>query len=226
MHPPPNPEHAPPLRLVAHTAHLAVIDKPPGLLSVPGKGPHNQVSCVSQLRRLFPGATGPLVVHRLDMDTSGLMVMALDGATQRALSIAFQERRVEKRYTALVLGVPPRDRGTIDVPVRTDWPRRPRQIADPLHRLPAVTHYWLLSAEIDRARLRLSPQTGRTHQLRVHCAHIGHPILGDPLYSPPHAPAHEHPRLMLHADHLAFDDPHTGRPLAFDSAPRFEPVVP
>lgn len=203
------------LRLIARAPLYAVVDKPAGVLSVPGKGDQNQHSVVSWLRGVFPAATGPMVVHRLDMDTSGVMVYALDQAAQRALSWSFESRRVGKGYVALVQGTLALESGAIDEPVRADITRRPYQIVDYRHGRAALTHWRVLSYEVDRTRVALTPLTGRTHQLRVHMAHIGHPIIGDALYAQPDAePA---PRLMLHAEWLEFPDPSTGGLVRFVS---------
>jgi tRNA pseudouridine32 synthase/23S rRNA pseudouridine746 synthase len=210
-----------PLRILAQSPRWVVIDKPPGLLSVPGKGPDKQDCAASRVRAAFPGATGPLVVHRLDMDTSGLLLLALDEAAQRDLSFQFESRRICKAYTALVAGIPGSERGVVDVPVRTDIDNRPYQIIDTIHGRAAVTRWRLLAVETDRARLRLEPETGRTHQLRVHCAHMGHPILGDCLYGPQPETALAAPRLMLHASELEFHDPSSGRPVLVTSPAPF-----
>ncbi len=211
-----------PALLVVHASErYVIIDKPAGLLSVPGKGEANQDCVPARVRAMFPHATGPLVVHRLDMDTSGLLVVALDPDTQRDLSAQFEQRAVEKHYIALVDGVVQVETGTIDVPVRPDLTNRPVQVIDPSHHRPAVTSWRILSLETDRTRLELTPITGRTHQLRVHCAHIGHPILGDVLYGPQPATSESAPRLMLHAAALSFNDPSTGRRVECTSPPAF-----
>jgi tRNA pseudouridine32 synthase / 23S rRNA pseudouridine746 synthase len=211
-----------PALLVVHASdRYVVIDKPAGLLSVPGKGDANQDCVPARVRAMFPHATGPLVVHRLDMDTSGLLVVALDPDAQRELSTQFEERTVQKRYIALVEGAVAVETGTIDAPVRPDLTNRPVQVVDPAHHRLAVTSWRVLALETDRTRLELAPITGRTHQLRVHCAHIGHPILGDVLYGPQPATADSAPRLMLHAADLAFADPATGRRVEYASAVPF-----
>ncbi len=218
MTPPDDRAHAPEmanadLQIVHRGERVVVVDKPAGLLSVPGKGEANQDCAVARVRAMFPSATGPMVVHRLDMDTSGLLIVALDPEAQRELSMQFERREVEKSYTALVDGTVPLESGTIDVPIRMDPANRPYQVVDRSHRRPAVTCYKVLAYETDRTRLELIPMTGRTHQLRVHCAHMGHPILGDVLYGPQPRTAESAPRLMLHAGMLAFTDPESGRRL-------------
>jgi tRNA pseudouridine32 synthase / 23S rRNA pseudouridine746 synthase len=199
------------IEIVHATERFVVIDKPPGLLSVPGKGEENQDCAAARVRAMFPGATGPMVVHRLDMDTSGLLIVALDAEAQRELSMQFERREVEKSYVALVEGAVAIESGTVDVPIRMDPTNRPYQVVDRSHHRPAVTCFKVLSYETDRTRLELIPQTGRTHQLRVHCAHMGYPILGDVLYGPQPRTGDSAPRLMLHAARLGFTDPGTGR---------------
>ena len=201
------------LQIVHRGERVVVVDKPAGLLSVPGKGEANQDCAVARVRAMFPSATGPMIVHRLDKDTSGLLIVALDPEAQRDLSMQFERREVEKSYTALVDGIVPLESGTIDVPIRMDPDNRPYQVVDRSHRRPAVTCYKVLAYETDRTRLELIPLTGRTHQLRVHCAHMGHPILGDVLYGPQPRTAEAAPRLMLHAGMLTFTDPDSGRRL-------------
>lgn len=211
------------LRLVHIDQRFVVVDKPAGLLSVPGKGEDKADCVISRVRDLFPEATGPMVVHRLDMDTSGLLVVALDVGAQRDLSVQFQDRLTRKAYIALVDGVVTRDAGYVDLPLRVDWPNRPLQIVCMEEGRPAQTEYRVLARETDRTRLELVPITGRTHQLRVHCADargLGMPILGDRLYA--HGPAREdHPRLMLHAAKLSVRPPGSKRLMDFESVVPF-----
>lgn len=197
---------------------MVVVDKPAGLLSVPGKpvagGPDNQDCVAARVRSLFPHALGPLVAHRLDMETSGLMVLGLDPAAQRDLSMQFEQRRVKKAYTALISRRPDADSGRIILSIRPDIERRPHQIVDPVHGRESITEWSVADSSGVGVRLRLVPITGRTHQLRLHLAHplgLGSPILGDRLYGGDPAP-----RLMLHANHLAFDDPGSSRRLEFE----------
>jgi tRNA pseudouridine32 synthase/23S rRNA pseudouridine746 synthase len=209
---------------------FVVIDKPSGLLSVPGKGPDKADCAASRVREHFPAATGPLVVHRLDMDTSGLMVFALNPESQRNLSRQFERRSVAKAYTALVDGLIDADSGEISAPLRLDVDRRPFRVFDPVLGQTALTRWTVLSRETDRTRVRFEPVTGRTHQLRVHAAlprphGLGHHILGDVLYAPgadvgTHAPT-EAPRLMLHASELELHDPETGARVRFESRAPF-----
>ena len=200
---------------------LLVVDKPAGMLSVAGRGPAGEDCLHARLRQAWPDA---LVVHRLDMATSGLMVFARGKRAQRILSIAFAGRAVDKRYVAIVAGKPEPantdDEGwaTIELPLAADWPARPRQKVDAASGRPSLTR-WRVAREALRAweggtRLELQPVTGRSHQLRVHLAAIGHPILGDALYAPgPIAGAA--PRLLLHAQSLALAHPADGRPLVW-----------
>lgn len=188
---------------------FVVVDKPAGMLSVPGKGPEKADCAVARVRAMFPRATGPVVVHRLDMDTSGAIVFALDDETQRALSRQFESRTVGKRYGALLAGEIDHDEGVIDLPIRADIENRPMQIHDPERGKPSVTRYRVLERSGGTTRVEFTPITGRSHQLRVHAAHelgLGCPILGDVLYGD----GASAPRLMLHATGLSFDDPETG----------------
>ena len=198
---------------------LLAVDKSAGLLAVPGRGPDKQDCVAARVQARWPDA---LIVHRLDMATSGLMLFARGAAMQRRLSMDFAVRRIEKHYVALVHGRPAGDRGRIDLPLAADWPRRPLQKVDARHGKPSVTDWQLLDFDAMRqvARLALQPLTGRSHQLRVHLAAIGHPILGDALY----APAERQPqakRLMLHACELSLGHPAGGRRLQLRCAPPF-----
>jgi len=177
--------------------------------SVPGRSGALRDSVQTRLRARYPAATGPLVVHRLDLDTSGLLLAAKDEVTYAALQAQFARREVDKRYIALLDGVISADRGVVDLPIRVDLDDRPRQIHDPIHGKAAITEWLVLERRTETTRVALIPKTGRTHQLRVHAAHplgIGAPIAGDRLYGR----VHDQPRLMLHAERLAFVHPHTG----------------
>nr|WP_255692284.1 RluA family pseudouridine synthase [Luteimonas sp. XNQY3] len=185
-------------------------DKPSGLLSVPGRGADKQDCLATRALAQWPDAR---IVHRLDQATSGVIVLARGLAMQRALSDAFAERRVDKRYIAIVDGWPDADAGTIDLPLQADWPNRPMQQVDRIGGKPAVTHWQVLSRTraTDGApctRLTLTPRTGRTHQLRVHLQAIGHPVLGDALYAPPAVQVRAS-RLLLHAESLVLAHPAT-----------------
>jgi len=203
---------------------LLVLDKPAGLLCVPGRGPDKQDCLSARVQRRHPEA---LIVHRLDMATSGLLLMARSAAMQRALSIAFADRAVHKRYVAVVTGhIAPPAAGwdTIDLPLLTDWPNRPLQKVDAMGK-PSLTRWRVLAHEHDatgqpQTRLELEPVTGRSHQLRVHLQALGHPILGDALYAPPDIQARS-PRLLLHASAITLTHPLTGELLQLDSLPPF-----
>lgn len=204
------------LRLHHTDAACLVVDKPDGLLSVPGRGPDKQDCAATRVQAVYADA---LVVHRLDMATSGLLLFARTLAAQRALSGAFERGEVSKRYVAVVQGrmTPPEARGPvqdwegehgwglIDLPLMADWPRRPLQKVDMHEGRPSRTLWRLVAHEGDATRIELAPLTGRTHQLRVHLLALGHPILGDALYGPQAVQAGA-PRLLLHASRL--DIPH------------------
>lgn len=212
----------PRLNVVHATSRYVVIDKPAGLLSVQGKGEDGLDNAAARVRERFSEATGPLVVHRLDMDTSGLLVFGLDADAQRELSMQFEARQVDKRYVALVDGLMGAESGEIDVPMRADIENRPMQIVDREQGRASVTRWRLLALETDRSRLELEPLTGRTHQLRVHMAHAGHAILGDVLYGPQPRTAELSPRLCLHAAMLAFREPGKGGAMVrFESRAEF-----
>jgi tRNA pseudouridine32 synthase / 23S rRNA pseudouridine746 synthase len=182
-----------------------VLDKPAGLLSVPGRGELRHDSLAQRVQTVHPQA---LVVHRLDMATSGLLLMAKGPHWQRAYSRLFAERGVRKEYVAVVSGWMAQDQGEVDLPLITDWPNRPRQRVDRIAGKPSLTRYAVLARDPlqPRTRLLLQPVTGRTHQLRVHMLALGHPILGDRLYAPDTA-QDESPRLLLHAQLLALSHP-------------------
>ena len=194
-----------------------VVDKPRGLLSVPGRGAHLQDCMATRVQALFADA---LVVHRLDMATSGLMLFARGIDAQRRLSRAFAQREVHKRYVAVVHGALDAEQGEIDLPLIADWPNRPRQKVDHAHGKPSLTRWRVIDADTDRTRVELEPVTGRAHQLRVHLLAIGHPILGDALYAPPEVLARAD-RLLLHAAQLRFAHPVSGETVAIESAVPF-----
>ena len=205
------------LTLVHVDDELIVIDKPAGLLSVPGRGADKQDCAWTRVCESHPGA---LVVHRLDMATSGLLLFARSVDSQRRLSIAFADRAVTKRYTAVVHGrVEPGD-AQIDLPLAADWPNRPMQKVDLMSGKPSSTRYSVISHDdaAGTTRLILEPITGRSHQLRVHLLAIGHPIVGDALYGSG-LPSSD--RLMLHACELMLLHPTTGQEIALHSDPAF-----
>jgi len=198
--------------IVHRDDRLLVLDKPSGLLAVPGRGPDLQDCLARRVQKLFPTA---LVVHRLDRDTSGLMLMALDAAAQRDLSRQFEQRQVQKHYQCIVRGVPERSSGLVDLPIARDPARPPRYRIDHETGRPSQTHWRVLERLGDRARLDVEPITGRSHQIRLHLATLGHPILGDPLYGDDETRADCEaslaPRLLLHATLLALTHPADGQ---------------
>jgi len=198
---------------------ILVVNKPADLLSVPGRRPEHKDCLLSRLQTSYPEA---LPVHRLDMSTSGLIVLARHPAAQRQLSQQFEQRLIEKTYLAVVSGPLAAARGTVDLPLSADWPNRPRQMVDQTHGKPAQTHYQTLSynADTDSSRVSLQPRTGRTHQLRVHLQALGHPILGDDLYAPPSVQAQAQ-RLLLHATSLHFVHPGSGAASFFENVAPF-----
>ena len=192
---------------------LLIANKPDNLLSVPGKGEEKQDCLIRRVQTRYPDA---LIVHRLDFNTSGLLVLARGKDMHRRLSILFQDRQVEKSYVAVVDGKPAEDSGQIDLPLIVDWPNRPLHKVDFATGKPSQTLYKVLSydAEKNCSRVELTPLTGRTHQLRIHMQAIGHTILGDPLYADAATKAKAN-RLLLHAEYLAFTHPASGEPLNF-----------
>jgi len=199
---------------VYHDDRLIVLDKPSGLLAVPGRGEHLQDCLSVRVQYKYPTA---LIVHRLDRDTSGVTVMALDAAAQRELSRQFAERETEKSYIAVVAGSPAAEEGFVDLPLRKDFDRPPRHRVDLELGKPAQTRWRVLHRGADRTTLELEPVTGRSHQIRIHLAEIGHPILGDPLYGDEATTAFA-PRLMLHAARLTITHPDDGRRMTFETA--------
>ncbi|GHD55453.1 RluA family pseudouridine synthase [Jeongeupia chitinilytica] len=221
MHPTPrSTPYFPPadagLTVVHCDALLLVVDKPAGLLTVPGRG-DDKADCLSaRVQAVYPDA---LIVHRLDMATSGLVVFGRGIDAQRRLSRVFEHRHVSKRYVAVVAGAVLDDAGEIDLPLMADWPNRPRQKVDAIQGKPALTRFTVLARGPDFTRVALEPVTGRTHQLRAHLQAIGHPILGDALYAG--EAAARAPRLLLHAEALTLPHPDDGRPMVFDSPAPF-----
>ena len=211
---------------------LLVINKPSGLLSVPGRGADKQDCLSKRVQQRYPEA---LIVHRLDMSTSGLMLMARGPGVQRTLSQMFERREVHKRYVAIVQGCMDQSIDTqpwptpnadgwhlIDLPIAVDWPRRPLRMIDAVLGKPSQTHWRavLFDPSANTTRLELEPVTGRSHQLRVHLQALGHAIVGDPLYASPETAARAD-RLLLHAAELAFTHPVYGVNIRFESAPPF-----
>jgi tRNA pseudouridine32 synthase/23S rRNA pseudouridine746 synthase len=205
----PAPDGLPPLLHADN--RLLVFIKPTGLLSVPGIGPEKADCLVSRAESAFPGAR---IVHRLDRDTSGVIVLARDADTHRELSRQFHDREVDKQYEAIVGGRLAIDDGVINAALRKDLDNPPRQIIDDNQGRSATTGFHVLERLEDRTRVELTPVTGRSHQLRVHMISIGHPILGDDLYAPPELLAMSR-RLLLHATLLTITHPGTGKPMTF-----------
>jgi tRNA pseudouridine32 synthase/23S rRNA pseudouridine746 synthase len=215
---------------------FVVVDKPAGLLAVPGISPDKQDCVRARVAAMFPHASGPMTCHRLDLSTSGVMVLALDARTHRNLSIQFEQRRTTKRYLALVEGHLPRESGAVNTPMRKDMERPPLMLVDYIDGKPSVTRYTVLAREQWEGRpvtrVALEPHTGRTHQLRVHAAHprvatigrpgpdqtpgLNAPIIGDDLYLGRPAP-----RLMLHASVLTIHHPLTGKRMSFKAKDPF-----
>lgn len=197
---------------VLHEDHeILVVNKPAGLLSVPGKGEHLADCLLARVQVAFPTA---LLVHRLDRDTSGVMVFGLTPHAQRHLGLQFEKRQTKKTYVARVEGRLEPKTGTVDLPLIVDWPNRPRQMVDHENGKPAETDWRVLKQTDVESRVRLMPKTGRSHQLRVHMLALGHPILGDPLYANG-AAREDYDRLMLHSEELRLRHPDGGRGMSF-----------
>lgn len=209
----------PSLPVLYYDEYVLVVSKPSGLLSVPGRGPENQDCVVNRVRRVLPDCMEQPAVHRLDMDTSGLLMLALTREVHRLLCMAFEQRRITKSYVALLDGVLHETGGTITLKTRLDTEHRPLQIVDPVQGKTGITRWENAGVEQGRTRVLFHPLTGRTHQLRIHAAHpegLGIPIVGDRLYGTGTKPG----ELLLHAASLAFEHPVTGEPLCiYDPAP-------
>ncbi|MEL7175231.1 MAG: RluA family pseudouridine synthase [Pseudomonadota bacterium] len=194
-----------PLDILHDDHELLFVNKPSGLLSVPGKGAHLADCLIARVQAVFPEA---LLVHRLDRDTSGVMVFAKSPHAQRHLGLQFEKRGTKKTYIARVFGRLEPKTGTVDLPLIVDWPNRPLQKVCHEAGKVAVTDWRVVRASDDETRVRLMPKTGRSHQLRVHMLAMGHPILGDPFYAS--GAARDHPRLMLHSETLQLRHPDGG----------------
>jgi tRNA pseudouridine32 synthase/23S rRNA pseudouridine746 synthase len=207
-----------PIKIIYKHRYLLVCHKPSGLLSVPGRGEDKQDCLINRILPRYPEA---LIVHRLDMETSGLLLLARGKEAQRRYSLLFQERQIHKRYLAVVDGVMAQDSGSVDLPLLVDWPNRPKQRVDYENGRPSLTHYRVLTRDPlqHSTRLELEPYTGRSHQLRVHMASLGHPILGDTLYAG--EASQRAPRLLLHAAELSFIDPFNHQTIALNLPPEF-----
>ena len=211
-----NPPHDP--LDILHVDHeLLVVNKPSGLLSVPGRGEHLADCLMARIQAVYPEA---LLVHRLDRDTSGVMVFALSPHAQRHLGLQFERRHVRKVYVARVAGKLEPKSGTVDLPLIVDWPNRPKQMVDHENGRPAVTEWKVLKYGGDETRVRLFPKTGRSHQLRVHLLELGHPILGDPFYADGRY-RDDFFRLMLHSESLRLRHPDGGKGFEFKAKAPF-----
>jgi tRNA pseudouridine32 synthase/23S rRNA pseudouridine746 synthase len=206
-----------PLDVLHEDMDLLLVNKPAGLLSVPGKGPHLVDCLLARVQAAFPTA---LLVHRLDRDTSGVMVFALTPHAQRHLGLQFEKRKVKKTYVARLSGRLEPRKGTVDLPLIVDWPNRPLQMVCHDTGKPAQTDWRVTRYDQGETRVRLMPKTGRSHQLRVHMQALGHPILGDPFYA--QGPARDgYPRLMLHSEELRLRHPDGGMGMAFKAKAPF-----
>ncbi|MBJ6372853.1 RluA family pseudouridine synthase [Sedimentitalea arenosa] len=199
-----------PLDVLHMDAQLLVLNKPEGLLSVPGKGAHLADCLLARAQAAFPEV---LLVHRLDRDTSGVIVFAMTPHAQRHLGLQFEKRQARKSYIARVHGALAPKTGSVELPLIVDWENRPRQMVCHETGKPALTEWRVLRQGEDETRVRLMPRTGRSHQLRVHMTALGHPILGDPLYAT--GVAADHPRLMLHSEELRIKHPDGGMSMKF-----------
>jgi tRNA pseudouridine32 synthase/23S rRNA pseudouridine746 synthase len=209
------------LEIIHQDASVIVVNKPSGLLAVPGRGPERQDCIVNRLKAYCPACIEHPAVHRLDMDTSGLMVLALTKPAQRHLAMQFEQRQVDKTYLAVLDGVITGDSGEIELAFRLDPDNRPHQVYDPVQGKVGLTRWRKLQTTGGCTEVEFTPVTGRTHQLRLHAAHelgLGCPIVGDRLYGTGTEPG----QLKLHAVQLAFDHPETGERMRFQCDPRFE----
>lgn len=211
------PPTSPWLKFLYQDDDILVLEKPSGLLSVPGKNLEHKDSLEIRVKRVYPTAT---VVHRLDMATSGIMLFALNKAAHKHIGQQFEKRQTKKCYLARVYGNPKNDSGSVDLPLICDWPNRPKQKVDHESGKAALTHWQVLERHNNNALIKLTPVTGRSHQLRVHMLSLEHPILGDRLYAHCEALAMAH-RLQLHATRLELCHPMTKQWLVFESQPDF-----
>lgn len=211
------PPQTPWLSVLYQDDDILVLNKQAGLLTVPGKAPEHFDSVIWRIQRALPTAR---IVHRLDMATSGIILLALHKPAQGSLGQQFEQRLVDKRYEAIVYGQLASDKGEINLPLRCDWPNRPKQMVDHGGGKAAQTFYKVMDRSPNATRVELVPITGRSHQLRVHMLALGHPILGDRLYGQPSA-VNQSSRLQLHATNLAFTHPRTGQAMQFECSPEF-----
>jgi tRNA pseudouridine32 synthase/23S rRNA pseudouridine746 synthase len=205
-----------PLEFLHDDHQVVLVNKPSGLLSVPGKGEHLADCLLTRVQAVYPQA---LLIHRLDRDTSGVMIFALTPHAQRHLGLQFEKRMTKKTYIARVWGEMTEKTGTVDLPIIVDWENRPRQKIDHENGRQALTDWRVLRARNSETRVRLMPKTGRSHQLRVHMLALGHPILGDPFYA--QGDARDHPRMMLHSETFQFRHPDGGQGMRFTAKAPF-----
>ncbi|OEU69865.1 MAG: RNA pseudouridine synthase [Desulfovibrio sp. S3730MH75] len=208
------------LDIVYSDTKIVVVNKPSGLLSVPGLGPEGKDCVVTRVQEIFPDCRKFPTIHRLDMDTSGLIVMGFTARAVREIVDQFQKRQVKKRYVALLDGIIKDDKGVIEMAFRLDPYNRPYQVYDPIHGKLGITEWRKIGIEDGKTRIEFTPRTGRTHQLRVHSAHplgLNCPIVGDRLYGTGTAPG----QLKLHAGYLSFMHPKTKEMLEFELPPLF-----
>lgn len=208
-----DPPLSPALNILYHDEDILILDKPVGLLTVPGKDPNHADCLEARAKEKFSEAK---IVHRLDMDTSGLIVLGKNKVAHRHLSLQFQNRNVKKAYEALVFGIPSDKSGIIDLPLICDWPNRPKQMVDHENGKKSITEWNLIDQHLDISRIHLIPMTGRSHQLRVHMLSLGHPILGDRFYAPDKAYKMKE-RLCLHSKQLTIMHPVKKEKMTFDS---------
>ncbi len=212
------PPMSPYLDIIYQDEDLVVLNKNSGLLSVPGRLPEHQDCLQHRVQRVLPTAT---IVHRLDMATSGIIILALNKAAHIAISRQFEQRQTKKRYFARVYGQINNEEGSVDLPLICDWPNRPKQKVCHEQGKKSLTHYRVVNYLNDSTLVELTPITGRSHQLRVHMLSLGHPILGDRLYAHKQALAASN-RLQLHAQMLTVSQPSTGETLEFTSPCPFD----
>ena len=208
-----NPPKSPWLKIVYRDDDIVVVNKPSGLLTVPGRLPEHQDCLQNRLLSVLPTAT---IVHRLDMATSGIIILALNKAAHVHISRQFEQRQTQKRYLARVYGEVTGNEGEVDLPLRCDWPNRPKQMVDHEHGKKAKTLWRVLKREEETTLMALTPITGRSHQLRVHMLELGHPIIGDRLYAHDKALSLSK-RLQLHAHTLSLTHPVTGEQKSFEA---------
>ncbi|KZX01450.1 pseudouridine synthase [Pseudoalteromonas luteoviolacea] len=212
-----NPPLDPYIEILYQDEHMLVINKPSGLLTVPGKDPKHADSAITRINRVYPDAK---IVHRLDMATSGVLCLAMHKEAHRFLSIQFQDRLTKKRYVARVHGQLEQLNGSVDLPLICDWPNRPKQKVCHESGKPSLTHFEVIEHEANATRVSLTPITGRSHQLRVHMQSLGHVILGDRLYAQGDALAAAK-RLQLHAQMLQICHPVSGDMMHFEAPDPF-----